>query len=357
MSNQNASPEPRDDQQAPAAPVRTPEPRWVTPVLLAGIAVFLYLVRSILTPFVIAAILAYVISPVIVWAEEKVRLPRPATVVALLVLLLVPIGAIVWIVEPALVRETNSLVQDAPALITKLMVEIFGSERIDVLGQTVDARSISLYLERGLADTIGQPRGAIHAAAIAGEIILQTFLSLVLLVYFLINPRPFGEMALRLVPSERRPELRGLAAEIHGVLGRYVRGLAFLVALMAAVTWTGLALFFHLPYSLPIAITTGFLEIIPFLGPVAAGTIAAAVALATGGPQMALWIAVFYLVIRQLEDQLVMPLVIGHAVELHPAVNIFAVLAGSALWGVLGALLAIPVAATIKVIFLHFRPD
>ena len=126
------------------------------------------------------------------------------------------------------------------------------------------------------------------------------------------------------------------------MLGRYVRGLIFLVALMSTATWLGLTLIFRLPHALPIAITTGLLEIIPFLGPVLAGTIAAVVGLFYGGANMAVWIALFYLVLRQLEDQLVMPAVIGHAVELHPVVTIFAVLAGSALAGVLGALMAIP---------------
>ena len=247
--------------------------------------------------------------------------------------------------------------RDAPTIFANLLVQLFGSEQVEIFGQTVDARTIDLYVQRGITDTVGQPRGAILAASIAVETILKTFLGLVLLVYFLLDSRPFGAMALRLAPAYRRDDLLQVAAEIHQVLGRYVRGLAFLVALMTTVTWLGLTLIFHLPYSLPIAIATGFLEIIPFLGPVAAGGVASAVALASGGPQVALWVAVFYLVLRQMEDQLVMPIVIGHAVELHPAVNIFAVLAGTAIWGILGALLAIPVAAAIKVAFLHFRPE
>jgi predicted PurR-regulated permease PerM len=358
-----------DDEQGPLPPSFGParddggdlapsgrEPQWTTPVLLAVVVVFLYLVRSILSPFIIAAMLAYVFGPAVSWLEKYGRMRRPFAVLTFVLALLLPIAGILWIVEPALAGETNELVTDAPNIINSLLVQLFGSQQIEVLGQTIDARTISIYLQRGLLDAIGSTPGAIRAAALVVELLLHTLLTLVLLVYFLLDPKPFGMMALRLVPVERRAEVRLLARDIHVVLGSYVRGLLFLVALMSTVTWLGLTFIFHLPYSLPIALTTGFLEIIPFFGPVTAGMIAAAVALSHGGVQLALWVAIFYLVLRQLEDQLVMPLVIGQVVELHPAIAIFAVLAGTALWGVLGALLGIPVAAAIKVAFEHFRP-
>lgn len=346
-----------DTQVVPDAGRGDPEPRWLTGAILVGIAVFLYLVHSILAPFVIAAILAYILSPVVAWIEAKTRVRRGFAVAGFMLAVLVPFGILIWVVEPPLARETNELVKDSPTIISNLMVQVYGTERIEVFGQVVDARAINAYIERGITDTVGEPRGAIHAAAVVVETILKSFLALILLVYFLMNPRPFGEIVLRIFPPGGRDGVKSVGAEIHSVLGRYVRGLSFLVALMASATWIGLSLVFHVPYSLPIAITTGFLEIIPFLGPVAAGAIACAVALSAGGPHLALGVAIFYLVLRQLEDQLVMPVVIGHAIEVHPAVNIFAVLAGTALWGILGALLAIPVAAAIKVAFLHFRPE
>ena len=261
-----------------------------------------------------------------------------------------------WLVVPALGRETSELVRDLPVIIANLLTQLFGADRVEILGQIIDARSINIYLERGLAQTVGEPTGAIHVAAVAVEFVLRGFLTIVLLIYFLLNPRPFAMMLLRLAPVGQRQRVRQISWEIHLILGRYLRGLAFLVVLMSTLTWIGLTFIFHLPYSLPIAIATGFLEIIPFLGPVTAGAIASAVALASGGPQVALGVAIMYFVLRQMEDHLVMPIVIGHAVELHPAVTIFAVLAGTVLWGVLGALLAIPVAAAVKIVFQHIRP-
>jgi predicted PurR-regulated permease PerM len=105
-----------------------------------------------------------------------------------------------------------------------------------------------------------------------------------------------------------------------------------------------------LRYALPIAVVTGLVEIVPFVGPVVAGTIAALFALSQGGVNLVVGVVVFYVVLRQVEDQIVSPVVLGDAVELHPLVVIFAVLAGGALFGILGTLAAIPIAASIKVI-------
>ncbi len=336
--------------------VEKPESLWATAALLAGVGLFLYLVRQILPPFVVGAVLAYIFAPMVGYIERRARLPRALAILSFLFLLLGPLVALGWLVEPALVGETKDLATNTPAIINNLSVQLFGGQSFSLLGQTVDAPTVADYLLGFLLDFMGTPAQAIHVAASAVEIALDSFLSLVLLFYFLLDPKRFGEAILRLVPLQHRPQLRTVGREINLVLARYFRGLLFLVVLMSSVTWIGLAMIFHLPYSLPIAIATGFLEIIPFLGPVLAASIASVVALSHGGTNLALAVALFYLVLRQLEDQLVMPAVIGRAVEIYPAVAIFAVLAGGALGGVLGALLGIPVAAAVKVAFDRWRP-
>src|SRR5207244_3146647 len=123
------------------------------------------------------------------------------------------------------------------------------------------------------------------------------------------------------------------------------RGQLFLIVLMSAVTYVVLTFVFRLPFAVAIAFATGLLEVIPLLGPILATTIAASVALAHGGPGLALAVIVAYFVLRQIEDQVVMPLVVGRAVHLHPVATLFAVLAGGTIAGVLGMLLAVPTAA------------
>lgn len=331
-------------------------PPWAAPFLLVAAVLFLYSVRHILAPFVVAAALAYISSPVVGWIEKRTRIPRAAAVLSFFVVVLAPLAALAWALEPTLVRETRELATNTPDILRNLLVQLFSGERIDVLGQRVGADSATNYLLGSLREILGTPAGAIHVVAVAAETLLHGFLILVLLFYFLVDHGRFAQAALRLIPMEHRTEWQKVSEEIHQALARYVRGLLFLVGLMSTVTWVGLTFVFHLPYALPIAIATGFLEIIPFLGPVAAASIAAVVGLFHGGPQLALGIALFYFVVRQLEDQLAMPVVIGRAVEIHPAMAIFAVLAGSTVGGVLGALLGIPIAAAAKIAFDRWRP-
>ncbi len=101
---------------------------------------------------------------------------------------------------------------------------------------------------------------------------------------------------------------------------------------------------------------TGLLEIIPLIGPIAAGTIACTIGLAQGGPPEAAELAIVYFVLRQVEDQLVMPIVVGRAVHVHPLVTIFAVLTGEKIGGVLGMILAVPIVAVIKVVLDYAYP-
>lgn len=331
-------------------------PPWLAPALLTGAAIFLYMVRGILTPFVLAAVLAYLLSPVVTWAHTRRKVPRPLAIATLFLVGLGPLTALFWVLEPALVRETRALIENAPEILVNSLSQLFGGEAAQLLGVTIRADALTQSLLDAFQGALGTPAEALHVAAWVVELLFDTFLTLVLTFYFLLNPRPFGSAILRFVRPENRPSWIETGREIHRVLGRYVRGLLFLVVLMATVTYLGLALIFRLPHALPLAIATGFLEIIPFLGPVVAGTVAALVALFYGGGTMALGVALMYLILRQLEDQLVMPNVIGRAVELHPAASIFAVLAGGALAGITGALLAIPVAAATKVVLDRWRP-
>ena len=99
------------------------------------------------------------------------------------------------------------------------------------------------------------------------------------------------------------------------------------------------------------------LEIVPLVGPLIAATLAGTVAYASRGTDTTIVVLVAYLVVRQIEDQVVMPLVIGRAVHLHPVVTIFAVLVGLSAWGVLGGLLAVPVAAALNVTLHELYPE
>src|SRR5262249_51518441 len=113
----------------------------------------------------------------------------------------------------------------------------------------------------------------------------------------------------------------------------------------------------HLPNALALGIMTGLLEVITFIGPLIAGTVVGIVALSTGGPTLAIAAVGFLFVLRQIEDVLIMPNVLGRAVHLHPLVALFAVVVGTTAFGIIGTFLALPVAAAIGVALHEFFPE
>jgi len=141
------------------------------------------------------------------------------------------------------------------------------------------------------------------------------------------------------------------------LLGRYVRGQLLLIGVMATATFIGLTVL-QVPFTILLAIMTGVLEVIPIVGPITAGAIACLVALGHPAPWglTQIWyvaiVAIMYTILRHAEDYFVIPLVIGRIVKLHPAVVIFALLTGGALFGLLGVLLAVPVAATARLVLI-----
>jgi hypothetical protein len=131
----------------------------------------------------------------------------------------------------------------------------------------------------------------------------------------------------------------------------------FLIALVSVVFYVILGPILHVPFALMLGILSGVLEIIPLVGPVIAAALAGTVTFATHGTNTTLVVLAAYFVVRQIEDQVVMPLVIGRAVHLHPVITIFAVLVGLSTWGILGGLLGVPVAAAINVTLHVLYPE
>ena len=323
---------------------------------IVALVVFLYLIRAILPPFLIGIALAYVLGPVATSARQRWGLPHAAAVALVYLALLGPVIVALIFVGPRFFEESRQLIIRAPGILARLIEQAFGPGPYDLMGTTTFPRQISDDLIGSARQSLGSPSFAIHLASMLVDFLVNVFLALIVSIYLLLDSERFTHLFFRLVPPERRVEVREVSEEIHRTLARFLRGEAFLVGLVSAVSFLGLEFIFHLGYALPLAVATGFLEIVPILGPITAGTIAAAIAISEGGPGLAIGVIVFYIIIRQLEDQVVMPFVVGRAVELHPLVVLFAVLAGGALLGFLGTLLAVPIAASINVMLSVWLP-
>src|SRR5262249_51638572 len=127
--------------------------RWLALLVVAG--VMAYLARSVLAPFVVAAGLAYIISPLVNELEERTRLRRIAVVGLLYVVLLALLGGGIWLLEVRLVQETRALREAGPDLAEAAFVRLLGSQRFDLFGQTLDARILAQWTREQQNDLLG----------------------------------------------------------------------------------------------------------------------------------------------------------------------------------------------------------
>jgi predicted PurR-regulated permease PerM len=213
-------------------------------------------------------------------------------------------------------------------------------------------------LDRQIANMI--QRNALPVVIGAGHFLLE-FLIFLIGTFLMLRDAPrLLNFVQRQLPQQHRGELVHVLRETNTMLGRYIRGQLILVVLMSSVTTIALTIL-GVPYSVLLGVMTGVLETIPFVGPITAGAIACLVAL--GHPNPFGWeqvayvavVAIMYTVLRHAEDYLVIPTVIGRAVRLHPAIVIFALLSGGAVFGLLGIVLAVPVAATLRLVLIYVR--
>ena len=320
--------------------------RWMVVLI---VLIFLYEARTIIGPFIIAGIIAYIFTGAISAVQERLHWPRLLVTGLLYLLVLAALGIVIYLGARALIDQTIELSQQGPSLVENALRQLLGDSAIDLFGQHLDAHSLAQRIDQIVQEFQGQPSNALHYGELIVGRLLDTLLAIVVSFYLIVDGHKLGAYLLKFIPTDSRPAAGYLAGRIHSVLAAYLRGQLLPIGLMATITFLALHFLFGLHYALPIALATGFLEILPFIGPAVAATLAAGVGLAQGGPGLAVGILVLYLILREAEDQLVMPFVVGRAVDLHPLATIFAVLAGGAIAGVLGVLLAVPTAAAVKV--------
>jgi predicted PurR-regulated permease PerM len=335
-------------------------------VAVAVTLFFLWQVHAILTPFIWALITAYVLNPVVVWLARRTGLPRRLWAIVFYLALL---GLLVWglvSLLPMLSQQLAEFVREMPQHVRELGrslrdAGLLTGNTIDILGTRIDLTAADEDISKQLSTLISQElgRSLIPALTHGFEGALKLLVYLVATFFLLLDMDRIGDSIARFTPRPVRIELGPWVRRINYVLGAYIRGQLILVMLMSVVTFIALSIL-QVRFAPLLAIFTGLVETIPFIGPYTAGATAVLVAITQGSAPfgwtpvvLGIVVAITYTVLRQLEDNFVIPLFIGRLVHLHPLAVIFAVLAGAALGGILGLLIAVPVAATIKIIAIY----
>lgn len=300
-------------------------------------------ISGILILVLLALFIAISLEPVVTWLIRR-GLRRAWSVLVLALAVLAALGGFVALVIPPLSTEISALSKAIPSWLQQLHDHQSTLGRLEDRYHLID--KVKQQLSGGNATTV------LNGVLGAGQLLLSTLTDLVvvvtLTVYFLAGLPTIKAFGYRFVPLTRRARVEGLVEEVVVRTGR------FMLANILTSGIAGLATFFWLeawrvPYPAVLGIFVALMDLVPVVGSTIGGVVVALVALVVSLP-VALATAAFYIVFRLAEDYLIMPRAMKYAVEVHPVVTVLAVLIGAALLGIVGALVAVPVAVALGLV-------
>jgi len=317
---------------------------------LICIALLCHVLRSILLPFVIAGILAFLLTPLIDHVAARTRMPRPLVALTPLGPLLAAIAVGIILGGPALAHAVTHVASNIRGTLGGLLGEFMGSRTLPIAGRSLDAQQLADaavgYGAHWLTTSASLPRIVMHGA---GAVVMAG-LTFVVLGYCLIDGPQLARGLLWLTPPRHRPFVQEMWRRLAPLLRRYFVGVALVVLYATVAAYLGLGLVLRLKGALFLAIITGALEMLPIIGPTASALIAglAAVQQAKSGSSIMAYV-VYVVALRSSIDHFFGPLVLGGAARVRPVLVIFGFLAGGLLLGISGVILAVPVILAIRV--------
>ncbi len=333
---------------APGQPLNRRSPFFMGMAAAAGVAVvvlaaeLVVTAREMLVLIGLALFIAIGLEPAVSTLARR-GVPRWAAVTAVFVALLGAVGGFLAVAIPTLVAQATAFAQQVPLYLQDLQ------NRNTFLGGLNDR----FHLQQSLQDTLSGGgaslvNGVLGAGAIVLGVLSSTAIVVVLIVYFLADLPRIRRGMYRLVPHSRRPRVILIGDEVLAKVGAYVLGNVAISVIAGTLTLIWL-LIFGVPFPLLLAILVALLDVVPVIGATVAGVVVTLVALTVSVP-VALGTAGFFLVYRLVEDYLLVPRIIGRAVEVPGLVTVVAVLLGGVLLGVIGAIVAIPIAAAVLLV-------
>lgn len=327
---------------------------WIWLLPLVGAVLFVYLLGPILTPFVVAAGLAYLGDP-LADRLEAMKLSRTAAVVVVFAALSLIFAGLTLLLFPLLQQQITTLIQNLPRYTTYLQQQAQPLISPFVpAGQELDAAAIKDFVAKHWGSAGGIASIVFKSAFSSGTavlVLLTNILLIPVIAFYLL--RDWDHLVARIkdqLPRRTVGTISELAAETDQMLGQFIRGQLLLMVCLGVVYTVGLWIV-GLDLALLIGLGAGLISFVPYLG-VIVGLLVSGVAILvqTGDPFQLVWIALVFGVGQLLEGPILQPLLVGEAIGLHPVTVIFAVLAGGQLFGFIGVMLALPAAAVIAVL-------
>lgn len=309
---------------------------------------FLYRVLDVLALVFVAIIFATALEPAVDWMHRN-HIPRAISVLVLYLLTFLVLSLVIMLLVPPLVSQLTELAKSFPLYYEKLL-SLFS--HVSGAGQD----QVASTLQQGLQNLGGQL--AQVTTSILGTLvsifggILQFIILLTVAFYLVVEEDGIMKFIRSVTPSTYQPYILQMMRRLKAKLGSWLRGQLLLMVIIGILTYIGLSLL-GAKYAVVLALWAGITEIVPYVGPIIGAVPAIFLALSIS-PMQALLITALYVVVQQLENNVIVPMVMRRTVGLNPIVSILAIAIGAKLGGVIGAVLSIPIAVSIGVFVSDF---
>ena len=286
----------------------------------------------------IAFVLALVLNPIVDRLSSR-RIPRSLAVGLIYLILVVVVSVVTAAGLHPTITETTRLMTDLP----KVLEQAAGISQLSLMGNIPS----NLPFSSG-GQVLNFTLGLFSNLFFVLSILVFTF-------YILVEFITVREMILKMVPQGSRKKVDHLLLAMERLLGVYMRGQLLLGLIIGVITYIGLTLI-HMPYAMSLALFAGVLEMVPVIGPIISAIPALIVALPLGTVNVAS-VAILYVLIQQIENNVLVPKVMQRTVGLNPLLTLIILLVGGKLFGLAGVVLAIPTALIMYLVYLEFNTD
>jgi predicted PurR-regulated permease PerM len=334
-----------------------PSARTVVRIVLivVAVAICLYLIYQVRRPLLwllIAIFLAAALSPPVNWLARRMRRGLAVSIV-FICLLGIPILLIALLLPP-IITEGTQFAENVPRYARDVSEFVEDNKRLREINEDYDiTRRLEEEAEK-LPDRLGGAAGTLRDVGLGiVNSIFALITILVLTAFLLANGRDWTDRALATRPPEQRERLRRSLDRMASAVGGYVAG-ALTIAVIAGVATYIVLLILGVPFRGPLAVIAGLFSLIPLVGATIAAVLIAIVTLFENFPTATIVWVIWAIVYQQFENHVIQPQIQKRTVNVHPFVTIVSVLFGATLLGVLGALVAIPIAASIQILIREY---
>lgn len=316
--------------------------------------VILFLLRDFLGAFVLGAAIAFLIQPAVTRLHAA-GVPRLLAISLVFVAIIIILAGLVLLIVPLGVSEVGQLQVQAPTLATAAQKSLNGLQPIQVFGIDIDLKGVTATINSHLREyLLGQFGNAVTLGLTALTTVLQLLLMFIVAFLLAIEAPAVRRDLRRFVPSDYRSDFDQIWRQVRKMLYAYVRGQLIIAALIGICSGVACAAI-GLPDPIALGLIAGITALIPYFGPFIGAVPAILVGLSQS-PGTALLIALLYLLISNVILNVVYPKIMGDAVKLPPILVIVALIAGFSWGGILGMFVAVPIAATLRILFDHIYP-